>query len=158
MPGLYLVVQPSGAKSWAVRYRHAGSPRKLTLGGFPAVKLPDARKRAGAALRAVAEGRDPAREKQEKRRQEELTDDSVSAVVDLFLARYVRPKNRSAEEVERLLQREVVEPWQKRTIHQIARRHVVELLDAIVDRGSPYTANRVFAQFRSSAIGPSSAA
>src|SRR3546814_19816071 len=31
LPGLYLVVQPSGAQSWAVRYRHGGKPRKLTL-------------------------------------------------------------------------------------------------------------------------------
>ncbi len=31
-PGLYLVVQPSGAKSWAVRYRANGRPRKHTLG------------------------------------------------------------------------------------------------------------------------------
>jgi hypothetical protein len=30
--GLYLVVQPSGAKSWALRYRFAGAPKKLTLG------------------------------------------------------------------------------------------------------------------------------
>lgn len=32
LPGLYLVVQPAGGKSWAVRYRAAGKPRKLTLG------------------------------------------------------------------------------------------------------------------------------
>ena len=31
MPGLYLIVQPSGARSWAVRYRHHGRPRKHTL-------------------------------------------------------------------------------------------------------------------------------
>jgi hypothetical protein len=36
LPGLYLVVQPTGAKSWAVRYRHHGQPRKFTLGAFPA--------------------------------------------------------------------------------------------------------------------------
>jgi hypothetical protein len=30
--GLYLIVQPSGGKSWAVRYRSSGRPRKLTLG------------------------------------------------------------------------------------------------------------------------------
>jgi hypothetical protein len=29
--GLYLVVQPSGAKSFAVRYRFKSKPRKLTL-------------------------------------------------------------------------------------------------------------------------------
>ena len=33
--GLYLVLQPSGKRSWAVRYRIAGKPRKLTLAGFP---------------------------------------------------------------------------------------------------------------------------
>ena len=31
--GLYLVVQPSGVKSWALRYRFNGTPKKLTIGG-----------------------------------------------------------------------------------------------------------------------------
>jgi len=31
LPGVYLVVQPSGSKSWATRYRFGGAPRKLTL-------------------------------------------------------------------------------------------------------------------------------
>jgi len=30
-PGLYLVIQPTGKKSWAVRYRLNGKPGKLTL-------------------------------------------------------------------------------------------------------------------------------
>ncbi len=34
LPGLYLVVQISGSKGWAVRYRHNGKPRKLTLGKY----------------------------------------------------------------------------------------------------------------------------
>src|SRR6266403_1754603 len=62
--GLYLVVQPSGAKSFAVRYRYAGQPRKLTLGAFPAINLETARTLGAKALRAAAEGRDPAAEKQ----------------------------------------------------------------------------------------------
>jgi Arm DNA-binding domain len=44
--GLYLVAQPSGAKSWAVRYRIAGQPKKLTLGPYPTIDLATARKRA----------------------------------------------------------------------------------------------------------------
>ena len=59
LPGFYLVVQPSGAKSWAVRYRVAGRPRKLTLGPYPRLTLGDARERARAALRTASEGRDP---------------------------------------------------------------------------------------------------
>jgi integrase len=62
--GMYLIVQPSGAKSFAVRYRFAGQPRKLTLGAFPAINLETARTLGAKALRAAAEGRDPAREKQ----------------------------------------------------------------------------------------------
>lgn len=61
LPGLYLVIQPSGVRSWAVRYRAAGKPRKLTLGQYPAVGLGDARERARDALEAVASGHDPGR-------------------------------------------------------------------------------------------------
>jgi hypothetical protein len=33
---LYFILQPSGAKSWALRYRtSSGKPVKLTLGGIP---------------------------------------------------------------------------------------------------------------------------
>jgi hypothetical protein len=62
LPGLYFIVQPSGAKSWAVRYRHAGRPRKHTLGPYPLLDLKAAREAGVKALRAAAEGRDGARE------------------------------------------------------------------------------------------------
>ncbi|SUS08005.1 hypothetical protein DF3PB_5540001 [uncultured Defluviicoccus sp.] len=41
--GLYLVVQPSGGKSWAVRYRINGKPTKDTIGRYPEIGLADAR-------------------------------------------------------------------------------------------------------------------
>src|SRR3954469_21458227 len=63
LTGLYLVVQPSGAKSWAVRYRHAGKPKKLTLGAFPVLDLREARAEAKTALQIVAKGDDPAAQK-----------------------------------------------------------------------------------------------
>ena len=58
--GLYLIVQPSGAKSWAVRYRHDGRPRKHTLGPYPLFDLKAAREAGSKALRVAAEGHDPA--------------------------------------------------------------------------------------------------
>src|SRR5262245_10940123 len=86
MRGLYLVVQPapSGAKSWAVRYRHNGRPRKHTIGSWPAIDLAAARRLASKALVKVAEGNDPAIEKALAKA------DSIEAVSELFLARYVR--------------------------------------------------------------------
>jgi hypothetical protein len=52
--GLYLVLQPTGASSWALRYRAGGLPRKLTLGAHPAIGLAAARRKAQEALGDVA--------------------------------------------------------------------------------------------------------
>jgi hypothetical protein len=49
--GLFFVLQPTGAASWAVRYRIAGSPKKLTIGPYPAIDLKAARQLASDAIR-----------------------------------------------------------------------------------------------------------
>lgn len=60
LSGLYLVVQPSGTKSWALRYRLAGKPAKLTLGRWPVMGLAAARAAAAEAVQRVEHGDDPA--------------------------------------------------------------------------------------------------
>src|SRR4051794_32003614 len=150
LPGLYLVLQPSGSRSWAVRYRHAGTPRKLTLGGYPVLDLARARAEARTALQAVAQGRDPAREKQEAKRSARDEKDTVAAQVESFLARHTRKNNkaRTAEEVERVFKLHVLPVWGERRVQEITRRDVVDLLDGIVDAGKPVAANRTLAAVR----------
>jgi integrase len=147
LPGLYLVQQPSGAKGWAVRYRHQGVPRKLTLGSYPALGLKDARELGAKALRAVAEGRDPGREKIAARAAKA---DSIDRIVEDFLERHVRRSNRprTAQETERLLRQHVLPRWRGRMVHDITRRDVLDALDRVVDGGAPIAANRVFAAVR----------
>ena len=148
LPGLYLVVQPSGAKGWAVRYRRQGVPRTLTLSGsYPALGLKDARELGAKALRAVAEGRDPGREKILTRAAKA---DGVERVVDEFLERHARRSNRprTAQETERLLRQHVLPRWRGRMVHDITRRDVLDILDRVVDGGAPIAANRVFAAVR----------
>ena len=67
--GLSLRVTSDGRKSWTLRYRRAtdGRQRRLTLGTYPSLPLKDARQRARVALNAVADGKDPAGEKQDRR-------------------------------------------------------------------------------------------
>lgn len=149
LPGFYLVIQPSGAKSWAVRYRLDSKSRKLTLGPYPRLGLGDARERAREALQAVSEGRDPAREKaavlQEQAAAIRLTFASVAAE---FIQRYAKPRNRSWGETERLLRAGDLASWQDRDVRQIGRRDILDVIDAIVERGAPTQANRVFAALR----------
>jgi integrase len=147
LPGLYFIVQPTGARSWAVRYRHQGVSRKHTLGGYPTIDLKAARALGGKALRAAAEGRDPGREKILARAAKA---DSVDRIVEEFLDRHVRRSNRprSAQETERLLRQHVLPRWRGRMVHEITRRNVLDVLDRVVDGGAPIAANRVFAAVR----------
>ena len=61
VPGLYLVVQPSGVKSFALRYRYGGKSKKLTLGRYPTLSLADARQKARQAKEQLSYGNNPAR-------------------------------------------------------------------------------------------------
>ena len=145
--GLYFVLQPSGKASWAVRYRHQHKTRKLTLGTFPAIDLKSARDLASKALVKVAAGVDPAFEK--KTEAAARKNDAIEAVVDQFVERYAKANaRRSWPETERILNREIVSAWRGRSLSTVTRREVHDLLDAIVDRGSPITANRTLAAFR----------
>jgi Arm DNA-binding domain len=62
--GLYLVVQPSGRTSYAVRFRVNGKARKLTLP--KGLTLKAARAEAAAALLKVEQGHDPSVKKRER--------------------------------------------------------------------------------------------
>src|SRR5262245_41276258 len=63
--GLYLVIQSSGTKSWAFRYRIGGKSRKLTLGPYPAIDITKARSLCSAAALSTKAGGDPARDHRE---------------------------------------------------------------------------------------------
>lgn len=166
LPGLYFIVQPkpSGARSWALRYRFDGRPKKLTLGSYPAVKLADtkdgkritakgARTLAREALAKVSEGFDPAAEKKRAKSEAQSDRDRVSKVAEDFLRRHVQSKrgplsdsymaNRRA-----LFDRDILPEWGERRIGSITRRDVLDLLDKITDSGRAQSANYALAHVR----------
>src|SRR5215467_10828783 len=58
--GLYLVVHPTGAKSWTFRYRFAGKTRKLTYKPYPEMSLAAARGEAESAIADLENNVNPA--------------------------------------------------------------------------------------------------
>ena len=56
--GLYLIIQPSGARWWRQRYRWAGKEKLLSIGTYPEIPLAIARKRGEAVRQQVALGQD----------------------------------------------------------------------------------------------------
>ena len=124
-PGLNLIVQPSGAKSWALRFRRPdGRPAKLTLGSvFDSEKkaepntaptigghltLAAARRLVGELRHEIAQGRDPAAAHlTDKRRRaqvaaENAANNFAATAVD-YIQSYAQPRIRRWRELAHLL-------------------------------------------------------
>jgi integrase len=152
--GLYRVIQPkpSGAVSWAFRYRRKSDhkTRKLTFDGR--LTLKEARARAAVALEQVEAGGDPAADKQSELRARrvaavERAADTVDILVARFIEQHVKRKLRTSRAVECLFKNDVLPRWTGRAVHDIKKRDVVALLDGIAE-DRPIQANRVHALLR----------
>ena len=142
LPGFGLKITPKGRKVFIVLYRAAGGGsrlRKYTIGPYGRITLHNARIEAQKVLAARLEGRDAATEKLEARRR--LTADTVPEVTGLY-AKLHLSQRRSGREVMQILQRNLVDRVGSRSVHSISKRDVIDLVNAVVDRGSPIAANK----------------
>ena len=141
-PGFGVKVTPKGRKVFIVLYRTAGAGsklRKYTVGPYGHVTLHQARVAAQKVFAAKLEGRDLAAEKRESKRR--VVADRVEDLLENFIAQYLI-QNRSAGEIARLLRREMGMAWNGKSIHEISKRDVVEVISAIEQRGAPIAANK----------------
>lgn len=86
--GLALLIEPNGSRLWRFRFHFDGKEKMLSLGGFPDVTLAMARERRDAARRLLAEGTDPARKREDDKRQAAMfTVPTFSMVADDYIER-----------------------------------------------------------------------
>jgi integrase len=141
-PGFGVKVTPKGRKVFVVLYRTGGAGsklRKYTIGPHGRMTLHQARVAAQKVFAAKLEGRDPAAEKREAKRR--VVADRVEDLLEMFIAQRLS-QNRSGGEISRLLRREVGKTWAGRSVHEITKRDVVEVVTAIEQRGAPVAANK----------------
>jgi integrase len=141
-PGFGVKVTPKGRKVFVVLYRTAGAGsrlRKYTIGPYGRVTLNQARVTAQKVFAAKLDGRDLAAEKKDSRRR--MAADRVDDLLEAFIAQHVS-QNRSAPEISRMLRREVGSASGSRSIHEISKRDVIDVVNAIEQRGAPVAANK----------------
>ncbi len=121
----------------------------MTVGNYPLFGLAKARELAGAALRSVAEGKDPGAVKLSEAAARSNPSNLVVAQLDQFLTRYVKQRNResTARETERFVNLYLRKRWQHKLLADITRREIIDLLDEIAE-SHPISANRVHAILR----------
>jgi integrase len=147
-PGFGVKVTPKARKVFIVLYRTAGAGsklRKYTIGPYGRVTLHQARVAAQKVFAARLEGRDPAAEKRAARQR--IVADRVEDLLETFIVQRLS-QNRSGGEIARLLRREVGKTWAGRSIHEISKRDVVEVVTAIEQRGAPVAANKTLKSIR----------
>ena len=140
--GFGVKVTPKGRKVFIVLYRTGGSGsrlRKFTIGPYGRVTLHQARVAAQKVFAAKLEGRDPAAEKREAKRR--VVTDRVEDLLEAFIAQRVS-QNSSASEMSRLLRRELGKPWGNKSIHEVTKRDVIDVISAIEQRGATIAANK----------------
>jgi hypothetical protein len=134
-PGFGVKVTPKGRKVFVVLYRTGGAGsrlRKYTIGPYGRVTLHQARVATQKVFVAKLEGRDPAAEKRAAKRR--VVADRVEDLLETFTAQRLS-QNRSGGEIARLLRREIGRTWSGRSIHEIGKRDVVEVVTAIERAG-----------------------
>ena len=133
--GLVLLVG-KGSKSWGLSYRAGGKRRHVTLGQFPDMGLAAARKAAEAQRVAVDDGADPQALRKARRAAE-----TVSDALDRWIAMHVDPQ-RTAAETTRRINVDIRPVIGEVKLPDLRTRHLVAVLDRIMLRGSPVSANR----------------
>lgn len=147
IPGFGVRVSPTGAKTFFVLTRHRRTFRRVSLGRYPSLSLEKARRSANDAINAAADGLDPKIKKEIER---DLPVDCFAAIVDQFLAKHCAFNNRAstARETERTLRSVFIPKWAKRSIADIKKADVYDVIDAIMATGKPSAARHSFATIR----------
>ncbi|MBL6749284.1 MAG: tyrosine-type recombinase/integrase [Nevskia sp.] len=152
--GLYLRVRPAG-KDWLFIYSLAGRRRKMGLGPYPAVTLERARTKALDARAAVADQIDPiaARESAAAARKAaeaaQASRQTIRSLFELWHRKEVAASRRDGgAEIKRAFEKDVLPVIGDMFADEVARRHVMGVLDAVKERGVTRIANQLLAYLR----------
>jgi integrase len=136
LPGFGVKVTPKGRKVFIVMYRLAGAGsrlRKYTIGPYGRITLPMARAQAQKIFAARLDGRDPAEEKKQSRRR--LVVDRIDDLIERFIHEHVSRVGTS-KRLTNLLRRDVIPYWGAKSIHEIKKRDVSDLVSLIAQRNA----------------------
>jgi integrase len=146
--------QTGASRTWLLRYRWRDEWVRIALGHVPEMSLAEARQCTLELRKVMGDGIDPRRARPRRRPtppplpasaavSSPDSKHTVNFLVTEFVERHLRPHRKNAAYVERILARDVIPEWSGRDARTIKPREVVELLDKIVNRGSPVMANHV---------------
>ena len=145
--GLYLQIQPNGAKYWRLAYRYAEKQKTLALGIYPEVSLADARKKRADAKAYLAKGIDPSNmmsKKVRKRTEVENLENSFESIAREWHEQQKGGWSKNHwERVLVSLEKEAFPDIGIFPIHELTAPHVLAVIRKVEKRGALEVAARL---------------
>lgn len=148
--GLYLAYRKEFAvPRWLFRYRFAGKSRIIGIGTYTELSLADARKTAKELSAKVSLWHDVAGEKQERKQEAvekikaEKNAITVGQLADEYFERNILGRWKHPNIVRSRIERDIKPNIGKLAVEDVKPMHIDAMLQAIVKRGAPTTANDV---------------
>lgn len=142
--GLHLLMHPNGGKYWQVRYRFAGKEKTASLGPYPDVSISEARDARETLRKQLRTGVDPLElRKAEKRTRLAESEHTFEKVARAWFE--VWKKDKEAETVAYKLRRmegDLFKEIGHRSVSDISRKEVIDLVKKVASRGVNETAHR----------------
>ncbi|EIU4788338.1 tyrosine-type recombinase/integrase [Pseudomonas aeruginosa] len=148
--GLTLFVSATGTKAWYFRYYWLGRQKRMSFGPYPEIGLREARIERDKARALVAKGINPQRQRTKDRR---LATDAelhtFQAVYDKWLqfrqqSRLKKTgRNITLGTLPRIFGNDILPSLRKRSIYEITRADLLEIVGRIEKRGAPSVAEKV---------------
>ena len=144
--GMYLLVMPTGAKYWRLKYRIGGKePSPYTLGTYPEVTLAEARRERDKAREWLRKGLDPKLEREAEKARARADQNLTFAVMAEEWFTEVSPGwskiHRNTQRSR--LDREILPYIGAIPIRDVRPAHVLELLERIHKRGAQDVTGKV---------------
>ena len=141
--GLYLYVTPKGTKSFRLKFRFDGKEQVLTIGKYPHVSLSEARAMAETAKTQIAQGINPAAQKQaEKQQAQEAALNTFAAVAKEWHRVHQCSPNHAAR-IWRYMETDVLPHIGSLQLDEIRVSDIQALLERVMARNVGNTAEKI---------------
>lgn len=136
--GMFLLINPDGARYWRMRYRFAGTERLLAFGKYPQISLAEARTKRTTARQQIKAGIDPAQAKRiEKKNKATEAANTFEAVAREWHGNMLTAwQPRTAKNVMDRLEKDVFPLIGKQPIASIMAPVVLDMLRQVEKRGA----------------------
>ncbi|HCF4926092.1 TPA: integrase arm-type DNA-binding domain-containing protein, partial [Pseudomonas aeruginosa] len=148
LDGLSLAVTAAGGRTWHFRYYWAGKQKRMSLGTYPEVTLREARSLRDEARALLAKGINPRVHRKQKRTAVRLADENTFEAV---YRKWLKHRGLSLKEgrqttlsiLPRIFDKDVLPTLGKRSVYEIKRPDLLEVIAKIEKRRALSVAEKV---------------